>query len=60
MRSATYAQQRAMVEPVNREIKDPPDLRSFLLPCLEKVNDEWRLIAAVHNLLKLVKFQRPE
>lgn len=44
---------------VNGQIKEclSGAARRFLLRCLEKLNGEWRLIAAAHNLLKL---HRPE
>ena len=51
--SAIYAQRKAIVEPVNGQIKEARGLRRFLLRGLEKVDGEWHLIAATHNLLKL-------
>jgi hypothetical protein len=56
--SAIYAQRKAIVEPVNGQIKEGRGLRRFLLRGLEKVDGEWHLIAATHNLLKLFRFQR--
>ena len=53
--SAIYAQRKAIVEPVNGQIKEGRGLRRFLLRGLEKVNGEWHLIAATHNLLKLFR-----
>ena len=47
-----------IVERVNEQIKEARGLRRFLLRGLEKVNGEWHLIAAAHNLLKLFRFQR--
>jgi len=58
--SAIYAQRKAIVEPVNGQIKECRGLRRFLLRGLEKVNGEWNLIAATHNLLKLFRFQRSQ
>ena len=58
--SAIYAQRKAIVEPVNGQIKEACSLRRFLLRALEKVNGEWHLIAATHNLLRLVRFQRSQ
>jgi hypothetical protein len=49
--SGIYAQHKAIVEPVNGQIKEARGLRRFLLRGLEKVDGEWRLIAATHNLL---------
>lgn len=46
------------MERVNEQIKEARGLRRFLLRGLEKVNGEWHLIAAAHNLLKLFRFQR--
>jgi len=55
--SAIYAQRKAIVEPVNGQIKEARGLRRFLLRGLEKVDGEWHLIAATHKLLKLVQAQ---
>jgi len=49
--SAIYAQRKAIVEPVNGQIKEGRGIRRFLLRGLEKVDGEWHLIAATHNLL---------
>jgi transposase len=56
--SKIYAQRKAIVEPVNGQIKEARGLRRFLLQGLEKVDGEWHLIAATHNLLKLFRFRR--
>ena len=56
--SRIYAQRKAIVEPVNGQIKEARGLRRFLLRGLEKVNGEWLLIAATHNLLKLFRYRR--
>jgi hypothetical protein len=53
--SGIYAQPKAIVEPVNGQIKEGRGLRLFLLRGLEKVDGEWHLIAATHNLLKLFR-----
>jgi hypothetical protein len=58
--SRIYAQPKVIVEPVNRQIKEAPGLRRFLLRGLEKVDGEWHLIAATHNLLKLFRFRRSQ
>jgi hypothetical protein len=55
-----YAQRKAIVEPVNRQITEARGLRRFLRRGLEKVNGEWHLIAATHNLLKLFRFRRSQ
>jgi hypothetical protein len=41
------------VEPVFGQIKEARGFRKFLLRGLEKVQAEWKLICATHNLLKL-------
>ncbi len=46
------------MEPVNGQIKEARGLRRFLLRGLEKVDREWHLIAATHNLLKLFRHRR--
>jgi hypothetical protein len=56
--SAIHAQRKAIVEPVNAQIKEGRVLRRFLLRVLEKVDAEWHLIAATHNLLKLFRYRR--
>jgi len=56
--SAVNAQRKAIVEPVNGQIKEARGLRRFLLRGLEKVDGEWHLIAATHNLLKLFRHMR--
>jgi hypothetical protein len=58
--SAIYAQRKAIVEPVNGQIKEGRGLRRFLLRGLEKVDGEWHLIAAMHNLLKLLEQRRSQ
>ena len=58
--SRIYAQRKAIVEPVNGQIKEARGLRRFLLRGLEKVNGEWHLIAATHNLLKLFRYRRSQ
>ena len=58
--SRIYAQRKAIVEPVNGQIKEARGLRRFLLRGLEKVTGEWHLIAATHNLLKLFRLTRSQ
>ena len=55
-----YARRKAIVEPVNGQIKESRGLRRFLLRGLERVTGEWHLIAATHNLLKLLRFRRSQ
>jgi transposase len=58
--SKIYAQRKAIVEPVNGQIKEVRGLRRFLLRGLEKVDAEWHLISTTHNLLKLFRFRRSQ
>jgi hypothetical protein len=48
--SKIYAQRKAIVEPVNGQIKEVRGLRRFLLRGLEKVDAEWHLISVVVRL----------
>jgi hypothetical protein len=43
------------VEPVFGQIKEARGFRKFLLRGLEKVQVEWQMICATHNLLKLFR-----
>ena len=51
-----YALRMETVEPVVGQIKQGRGFRQFLLRGLAKVNREWLLICAGHNLLKLFRF----
>ena len=51
-----YALRMETVEPVFGQIKQGRGFRQFLLRGLEKVNREWLLICAGHNLLKLFRY----
>ena len=50
---AVYGRRKAIVEPVFGQIKEVRGFRRFLLRGLVKVQAEWKLICATHNLLKL-------
>ena len=50
-----YALRMETAEPVFGQIKQGRGFRQFLLRGLEKVNREWLLIYAGHNLLKLFR-----
>ena len=52
---AVYKMRKAVVEPVFGQIKEARGFRKFLLRGLEKVQAEWKLICATHNLLKLFR-----
>ena len=51
-----YALRKETVEPVFGQIKQGRGFRQFLLRGLAKVNREWLLICAGHNLLKLFRY----
>jgi IS5 family transposase len=50
-----YALRKTIVEPVFGQIKGARGLDRFRLRGLEKVNEEWALMATTHNLLKLFR-----
>jgi len=52
---AVYAMRKAVVEPVFGQIKGVRGIRGFLLRGLGKVEAEWKLICATHNILKLFR-----
>ena len=52
---AVYKLRKAVVEPVFGQIKEARGFRRFLLRGLEKVQAEWQMICATHNLLKLFR-----
>ena len=57
---AIYALRKTIVEPVFGQIKGARGLDCFLLRGLEKVDAEWHLIGAGHNLLKLYRHWRSQ
>lgn len=54
---AVYAQRKHIVEPVFGQIKEARGFRRFLLRGLDKVRDEWDLVCATHNILKLWRYK---
>ncbi len=52
---AVYQMRKAVVEPVFGQIKEGRGFRRFLLRGLTRVEGEWKLICATHNLLKLFR-----
>lgn len=52
---AVYARRKAIVEPVNGQIKEARSFRRFSFRGHDKVRAEWKLVTACHNLLKLRK-----
>lgn len=56
---AVYAQRKAIVEPVFGQIKEANlDFRQFSFRGLTNVQHEWRLVCAVHNLLKIFRSRK--
>ena len=56
---ALYARRKAVVEPVNGQIKQARGFRRFSFRGLEAVEAEWALVCACHNLLKLFANRTP-
>ncbi len=54
---ALYRMRQAIVEPVIGYIKDLRGFRRFALRGLSRVQAEWRIICATHNLLKLFRYR---
>ena len=48
-----YSRRKVIVEPPIGQIKSARGFRAFLRRGLEKVGQDWALICAAHNLLKL-------
>jgi hypothetical protein len=55
---AHYARRKAIVEPVFGQIKEAIGFRRFSLRGKEKVDAEWHLVCAVHDLAKLFRSGR--
>lgn len=49
----TYAKRKGMIEPIFGQLKQVLGFRQFSLRGLAQMRGEWRLLCAVHNLLKL-------
>jgi transposase len=56
---AVYARRKAIVEPVNGQIKQARGFRQFLRRGVERVRQEWSLVCTAHNLLKLRATWKP-
>ena len=54
---AIYARRKAIVEPVYGQIKGCRGFRRFSFRGLRSVAAEWKFVAAIHNILKLIKFR---
>lgn len=50
---AMYAKRKGMIEPIFGQLKQVLGFRQFSLRGLSSMRGEWRLMATVHNLLKL-------
>jgi len=48
-----YAKRKGMIEPIFGQLKQVLGLRQFSMRGLASMRSEWRLMATVHNLLKL-------
>jgi transposase len=53
-----YARRKGMIEPIFGQLKQVLGLRQFSLRGLASMRGEWRLMATVHNLLKLWRHDR--
>lgn len=53
---AVYARRKAIVEPVFGQVKGARGIRQLVRRGVEAARDEWALICATHNLLKLYRF----
>jgi transposase len=52
---AIYARRKAVVEPVNGQIKEARRFRRFLVRGLHAVSGQWSLVCTGHNVLKLYR-----
>jgi transposase len=53
-----YAKRKGMIEPIFGQLKQVLGFRQFSLRGLASMRGEWRLMATVHNLLKLWRHDR--
>jgi transposase len=53
-----YAKRKGMIEPIFGQLKQVLGFRQFSMRGLASMRGEWRLMAAVHNLLKLWRHDR--
>ena len=53
--ATVYAARKAIVEPVFGQIKQARGFRQFLLRGIRKVQGEWALVCATHNILKMYR-----
>jgi transposase len=55
-----YAKRKGMIEPIFGQLKQVLGFRQFSLRGLSSMRGEWRLMATVHNLLKLWRHDQKE
>ena len=55
---AMYAKRKGMIEPIFGQLKQVMGFRQFSMRGLASMRGEWRLMATVHNLLKLWRNDR--
>jgi hypothetical protein len=56
---AAYAQRKAIVEPAFGQIKEASlEFRRFSFRGLKKVQLEWQLVCAAHNLSKIIRYRQ--
>jgi hypothetical protein len=55
---ATYAKRKGIIEPIFGQLKQVLGFRQFSMRGLAAMRGEWRLMCAVHNLLKLWRHGR--
>ena len=55
---AVYARRKCVVEPVFGQIKQARGIRQFLLRGKKKIEGEWALVCATHNILRLYATQQ--
>jgi transposase len=53
-----YAKRKGMIEPIFGQLKQVLGLRQFSMRGLASMRGEWRLMATVHNLLKLWRYDQ--
>src|SRR4051794_34903026 len=53
---AMYARRKGMIEPIFGQLKQVLGFRQFSMRGLASMRGEWRLMATVHNLLKLWRY----
>lgn len=54
-----YARRKAVVEPVNGQIKHARRFRQFSVRGVQAVDAEWAMVSLCHNVLKLFGHRRP-